>query len=96
MRAVVRSLFFSLLLALGAAQAWAADGRVLSFSGKVWINGVPMTEAGEVNSTDTIVTGPEGTVMIVLADNSVLDLAEDSEIRISEYAYSEEEPEENK
>jgi hypothetical protein len=44
---------------------------------------------------DVVTTGPDASVQIVLADNSVLDLESDSEIDINEYIYSPENPEAN-
>jgi len=88
---------FYILIALlfSSMQTWSADGRVLSFAGEVKINGVPLTADTQLSRKDTVVTGYDGTVMIVLSDNSVLDVAEDSEIVLSDYVYTRESPEAN-
>jgi hypothetical protein len=77
-----------LLLAAVSLQAWSSDGRILSFEGDVRVNGQPVTDATQLNRSDTITTGDNGSVRIVLSDNSVLDLDADSEILLSDYSYN--------
>ena len=90
-------LLLLILLSLTAFhQAWAADGRILSFEGDVRVNGQPVTATTVLNQEDTIVTSAGASVRIVLADNSVLDLDSESEITLSEYSYSAAEPDNNK
>jgi FecR-like protein len=92
-------LLMSQLLLLSLAgfsiQAWSSAGRVLNFSGDVLVNGQPLTEDAVLTSNDVIVTGADGLVMIVLADNSVLDIVEESEIVIRDYVYDASSPEDN-
>ena len=84
-----------LLLALASAGAWSADGRILSFEGDVRVNGEPVTAETLLNRADTITTGPNASVKIVLTDNSVLDLDSGSEILISDYSFDADEPASN-
>ncbi|CAA0090503.1 Uncharacterised protein [Halioglobus japonicus] len=84
-----------LLLALVSAGAWSADGRILSFEGDVRVNGEPVTADTLLNKEDTITTGPNASVKVVLSDNSVLDLDSGSEILISDYSYDVDEPTSN-
>ena len=95
MRSVMSVLLLLVPLVLGSATAWAGVGRVLSFEGEVRVNGEQVTADTVLNKDDMVVTGPEGSVQIVLADNSVLDLESDSSIDINEYIYTPETPEEN-
>ena len=82
-------------LVLGSASAWSAVGRILSFEGDVQVNGQQVTSDTVLNLDDTVVTGPDASVQIVLADNSVLDLDEDSQIDINDYSFNASKPEEN-
>jgi hypothetical protein len=82
-------------LLLGAGNAWSGVGRILIFEGDVRINGEQVTAATELNQDDTVTTGEDGSVKIVLSDNSILDLEEDSEIEINDYSYSSSDPDEN-
>jgi hypothetical protein len=91
-----RLLVFFLLSVAAFNQAWAADGRILSFEGDVRVNGQPVTATTVLNRADTIVTSAGASVRIVLADNSVLDLDSESEIALSDYSYSAAEPDQNK
>jgi hypothetical protein len=75
------------LLAFASATAWSADGRILSFEGDVRVNGEPVTADTQLNREDTITTGSDSSVKIVLSDNSVLDLDSGSKILISDYSY---------
>jgi hypothetical protein len=84
-----------LLLALVSTGAWSADGRILSFEGDVRVNGEPVTAETLLNREDTITTGPNASVKIVLTDNSVLDLDSGSEILISDYSFDTDEPASN-
>ena len=59
------------------------------------INGEQVTTATELNQDDTVTTGADGTVKIVLADNSILDLEEDSEIQINDYSFNPSDADEN-
>ena len=95
MRAVMGSFLLLISLVLGSATAWAGVGRILSFEGDVRVNGVQVTAETVLNKDDMVVTGPDATVQIVLADNSVLDLEGDSSIDINEYIYTPDQPEEN-
>ena len=84
-----------ILLALVSTSAWSADGRILNFEGDVRVNGEPVTAETLLNREDTITTGPDASVKIVLSDNSVLDLDSGSEILISDYSFDAEEPSSN-
>ena len=95
MRAVVRCVVLLVPLLLGAAHAWSGVGRILIFEGDVRINGEQVTAGTELNQDDTVVTGADGTVKIVLADNSILDLEEDSEIQINDYSFNPSDADEN-
>lgn len=81
-----------LLLAILSTGAWSADGRILSFEGDVRVNGEPVTTDTVLNREDTITTGPDSSVKVVLSDNSVLDLDSGSEILISDYSFDSENP----
>ena len=94
MRSLVQSLFLLTLLT-GAMSAWSADGRILSFDGDVRVNGKPVTADTVLNSEDTIVTAAGASVKIVLSDNSVLDLDAGTEIKISDYSFDPDEPDNN-
>lgn len=87
--------FFVLLLSLLGANAWSADGRVLSYEGDVRVNGEPITAATQLKREDTITTAPDASVRIVLSDNSVLDLDGASEILLSDYSFDPSSPEGN-
>ncbi|MEH6518315.1 MAG: FecR family protein [Halioglobus sp.] len=82
-------------LVLGSVSAWAGVGRILSFEGDVQINGQQITSDTVLNLDDTVVTGPDGSVQIVLSDNSVLDLDGDSQININDYSFNATESDEN-
>lgn len=86
----------TLLLILLAANAWSADGRILSFEGDVRVNGQPVTASTVLQREDTIVTAEDASVRIILSDNSVLDLDSESQIQLSDYSYDPAEPENNK
>ena len=95
MRAVFRYVVLLVPLLLGAGNAWSGVGRILIFEGDVRINGEQVTAATELNQDDTVTTGEDGTVKIVLSDNSILDLEEDSEIEINDYSFNPSAPSEN-
>ena len=95
MRAVVRYMVLLVPLLLGAGNAWSGVGRILIFEGDVRINGEQVTAATELNQDDTVTTGEDGSVKIVLSDNSILDLEEDSEIEINDYSFNPSAPSEN-
>jgi hypothetical protein len=82
-------------LVLGSVSAWAGVGRILSFEGDVQVNGQQVTSDTVLNLDDTVVTGEDASVQIVLSDNSVLDLDGDSQIDINDYSFNASEPEEN-
>ena len=94
MEAVSRFLL-AIVLAVGSLSAWSGIGRILNFEGDVRVNGEPMSIETVLKKDDVVTTGPDASVQIVLADNSVLDLESDSEIDINEYIYSPENPEAN-
>lgn len=71
------------------ANAWAADGRILSWVGDVKVNGQPVTSETPLNRGDKIVTGSNSSVRIVLADNSVLDIKPSTEIDLTDFIYDE-------
>ena len=87
--------FLICLLALVSLGAFSADGSILSFEGDVRVNGEPVTAETLLNREDTITTGPDASVKIVLSDNSVLDLDSSSEILISDYSFDIDEPSSN-
>jgi hypothetical protein len=95
MRSIISSICLLVSLALVSFNAWSAVGRILSFEGDVRVNGEQVTAETPLNQDDTVVTGPDSVVTIVLADNSVLDLDADSEIEINDYSFSDAEPEAN-
>ncbi|MCB1696320.1 MAG: FecR domain-containing protein [Pseudomonadales bacterium] len=59
------------------------------------VNGQQVTAETQLNKDDKVVTGADGTVTIVLADNSVLDIESGSEIAINDYYFNPAEPEQN-
>jgi hypothetical protein len=95
MRFAVSVFLLLVPLVLGSVSAWASVGRILSFEGDVQINGQQVTRDTVLNLDDTVVTGPDASVQIVLSDNSVLDLDGDSQIDINDYSFNASEPEEN-
>ena len=95
MQAVFRYVVLLVPLLLGAVNAWSGVGRILIFEGDVRINGEQVTAATELNQDDVITTGEDGSVKIVLSDNSILDLEEDSEIEINDYSFNPSDSEEN-
>lgn len=95
MRASLKLLLLTLALALTSNIAWASVGRILIFEGDVKVNGEPVTAETRLNIEDSVSTGADSTVTIVLADNSVLDLESNSEVSISEYYYDASASEEN-
>ena len=96
MRQLIKAVFPLALLALASASAWSADGRILSFEGEVTINGQQVTSDTALNREDIIVTGPDGAIKFVLADNSIIDMDPDSELAIIDYSYDPEEMDNNK
>lgn len=86
--------FVMLLLSSVSLAAWS-DGRILSFDGDVRVNGQPVTSETQLTTADTVTTGEDSSVRIILSDNSVLDLDAGSEILISDYAFNPSEPESN-
>lgn len=95
MRSVISSMFLLVVLLLGSVNVWAAVGRILVFEGDVRVNGEQVTAETVLNRDDSVATGADGAVTIVLADNSVLDLESDSEIEINDYYYNAAEPKDN-
>ena len=95
MRSAVSVFLLLAPLVLGSVSAWASVGRILSFEGDVQINGQQVTGDTVLNLDDTVVTGPDASVQIVLSDNSVLDLDGNSQIDINDYSFNASEPEEN-
>ena len=95
MRSAVSVFLLLVPLVLGSVSAWASVGRILSFEGDVQINGQQVTSDTVLNLDDTVVTGPDASVQIVLSDNSVLDLDGNSQIDINDYSFNASEPEEN-
>ncbi|MEM9255710.1 MAG: FecR domain-containing protein [Pseudomonadota bacterium] len=79
-----------------ASSAFAADGRILDFEGDVRVNGAPVSSGTTLLSADTIATGSDGWVTIVLADNSVLELDSDATVTLEEYSFNPDSPEDNK
>ena len=95
MRPIISSFVLFVSLALISLNAWSAVGRILIYEGDVRVNGEQVTDNTQLNQEDTVTTGPESSVTIVLSDNSVLDLDEGSEIAISDYNFDASVPEEN-
>ena len=95
MRSFVSVLLLLVPLVLGTANVWAAVGRILSFEGDVQVNGQQVTSDTVLNLDDTVVTGTDASVQIILSDNSVLDLDGDSQIDINDYSFNSSEPEAN-
>jgi hypothetical protein len=95
MRIVLLPRLLLFLLAMVSFNAWSSDGRILSFEGDVRVNGELITTDTQLNREDTITTGADASVRIVLSDNSVLDLDGGSEILISDYSFNPTEPNEN-
>jgi hypothetical protein len=95
MRFTVSVFLLLVPLVLGSVSAWASVGRILSFEGDVQINGQQVTSDTVLNLDDTVVTGPDASVQIVLSDNSVLDLDGDSQIDINDYSFNATESEAN-
>ena len=95
MRSVISSVVLLFSLTLISLNAWSAVGRILVFEGDVRVNGEQVTSETQLNQEDTVITGPDSTVTIVLADNSVLDMEGNSEIAIRDYNFDASAPEEN-
>lgn len=95
MQIILLPRFLLFLLAVVSFNAWSSDGRILSFEGDVRVNGEPITTDTQLNREDTVTTGDEASVRIVLSDNSVLDLDGGSEILISDYSFNPTESGEN-
>ena len=95
MRSVFSSCILLVSLTLISFNAWSAVGRILIFEGDVRVNGEQVTSETQLNQEDTIATGPDSSVTIVLADNSVLDLDGNSEIAIRDYNFDASMPEDN-
>ena len=95
MRFAVSVFLLLVPLVLGSVSAWAGVGRILSFEGDVQINGQQVTSDSVLNLDDTVATGPDASVQIVLSDNSVLDLDGNSQIDINDYSFNASESEQN-
>ena len=84
--------FFVLLCALAAAPVCATDvGRVKTASGPVHIERagqrLPAAIDAGIQSSDTVVTGPGGSVGITFIDNSRLSAGPNSTLVINRYAF---------
>lgn len=95
MQTVFPMRFLLLLLITMSLKAWSTDGRILSFEGDVQVNGEPASTQTLLSRDDTVTTASGASVKIVLSDNSVLDLDEDTEILISDYSFDPSEPQAN-
>jgi hypothetical protein len=95
MRFAVSVFLLLVPLVLGSVSVWAGMGRILSFEGDVQVNGEQITSDTVLNLDDTVATGPDASVQIILSDNSVLDLEGDSQIDINDYSFNPSDPEEN-
>lgn len=96
MRMFLKTVLLSVPLILGSGAVWAQDlGRIITFEGDVRVNGEPVSRDTVIRKDDRISTGPEASVQIVLADNSVLDLDPGSEVNINEYLFDPGEPANN-
>lgn len=77
---------------LFAARACAAAGSVDSFEGDVQVvgtNGSRSAQQGlEVNEGDTVVTGANAWVLLVMSDGASLTLRPNSRVRLDTYRYS--------
>jgi hypothetical protein len=76
------------VLLLMSAQVWAADGVVRSLSGGVFINTTTAVVGTEVNSGDTLSTGPGAWVVVLMSDGTVLNLKSDTKVEVSKFVYS--------
>jgi hypothetical protein len=83
------------LMLLVSAQVWAADGQVRSMSGGVFINSTTAAVGTEVNSGDTLSTGPGAWVVVLMSDGTVLNLKADTKVEISKFVYSANNPASN-
>ena len=83
------------LLIIISLNAWSTAGRILSFEGDARVNGEPATAETLLHREDTVSTASGATIKIILSDNSVLDLDEDSEILISDYIFDPSDPQAN-
>ncbi|MCW5830240.1 MAG: FecR domain-containing protein [Deltaproteobacteria bacterium] len=85
--------FLAVLLWAGEAHAVMA-GRISSVQGDVSVtrlgelNPRPVTRMMEIHVNDQIMTGADGRVRILLADDSVVSLAENSRLRVSRHIYN--------
>ena len=95
MRSTISVFLLLFPLLFGSVSAWAVVGRILSFEGDVQINGQQVTSDSVLNLDDTVATGPDASVQIVLSDNSVLDLDGNSQIDINDYSFNASESEKN-
>ncbi len=83
------------LLLCMSAQAFAADGVIREMSGGVFVNSVAASEGMEVNSGDSLSTGPGAWAIVIMTDGSVLNLKSDTKIEISDYVYDQVNPANN-
>lgn len=95
MRSTISRVSFLIVLLVASVNALASAGRIIGFEGDVRVNGEQITEDTILYKEDTITTGDDGSVKIILSDNSVLDLDGGTAINIADYSYDTEEPDTN-
>ncbi|MEP5764890.1 MAG: FecR domain-containing protein [Halieaceae bacterium] len=94
-RLLSRLRYFVIMLLFISAQAWAADGQIRTLSGGVFVNSTSATEGMEVNSGDTLSTGPGAWAIVVMSDGTVLNLKSNTKVEISDYVYDTSNPSNN-
>ena len=89
-------IFFILLLSFQFTSATANTGTVVKIEGTVAVNDSELYEGDTVKQGDTIKTGSDGFVTIVMEDETVLNFDPGTSFKFSEYSYNEEKPAESK
>jgi hypothetical protein len=91
---LIRSALIPLLLAVWFAAPAAADpaiGQIKSASGEVTVQrggaSQKLAAGDRVYQSDVLATGPDGSVGITFADNSMMSLGPDSRLALDEFAF---------
>lgn len=86
-RLIMLSLCF-ILLSLYASPAKAETaGHVTELQGHVMRNGTALSQGSAIDSSDTITTGNNSTVVFKMIDGATIELGKNSALKLSEYHY---------
>lgn len=77
---------------LASLPAFANYGRVMHMSGDVKVNGQTMRKNHIVRGGDKITTGANSTVMVVMADRSVIDLDPNTKFKLEKFSFNRNKP----